>query len=76
MAATATIATGRPSVRRSRTTARSFLQKRFSTRRRAMGLTFQVSPEMEVTFSTVPDSGLWKRWYMSEVNRRVMKLPS
>ena len=42
-------------------TARSFLQNSFSTRFSAIGLTFQVSPEMYVTCSTRQSCGAWKR---------------
>ena len=52
MAATGTSATAWPvAERRVRMTARSFLQNSFSTRRSAIGLTFQVSPAMYVTCS-------------------------
>ena len=42
-------------------TARSFLQNNFAMRLSAIGLTFQVSPEMYLTFSTVQSYGAWKR---------------
>ncbi len=54
-----------------RTMARSFLQNSFSMRFSAIGLTFQVSPEMYVTCSTRQSCGAWKRWYMLDVRRSV-----
>jgi hypothetical protein len=46
MAATGTSVSSAPEAIRQRITARSFLQKSLATRFSAMGLTFQVSPEM------------------------------
>ena len=61
IAATGTSVTSSPAGSRVRITARSLRQNSFSIRFSAIGLTFQVSPEIAVTCSTVQSYGAWKR---------------